>query len=70
MFTDEAVFEITPQGATMTSKKTGMGFKLVFDDGNYVVQLNATSLALSRIKKYEDGDKFISKFQEIWELYL
>jgi uncharacterized protein (TIGR04255 family) len=45
------------------------GFRLTSIDRYYIAQFNKTEFVLSRVKKYEDWEKFLEEAKKTWALY-
>lgn len=69
LVTLETSFGFSEGKPDLQQRQVNRGCKLTFDDGRYVVQCLPDMLALSRLQKYEGGEKFIQKFEEIWDAY-
>jgi uncharacterized protein (TIGR04255 family) len=65
----EIIFDLQDNKTNLVRKEMFAGRKLTFEEGQYVLQCTSTSLSLSRLKKYQDGDSFIKCYEVFWNEY-
>jgi len=66
----EFKYEIKVGKARQVPEDLGcVGFRLTSRDEHYIAQFNKTGFALSRVKIYEDWEKFCEEVKYLWEIY-
>ena len=68
--TREVKYMVNIGGAPPKTEDLGcVGLRLTSYDGCYVAQFNQTGFVISRLKKYEDWQKFCDEAKKLWLIY-
>ena len=68
----QAAFSVSDDGPTVAASPGGgtVGYLLTSRDGSQIAQARVNGFSLSRLRPYQDWNRFRSEAQRLWEIYL